>query len=424
MKVLEGSYGNPVARGIRRAVFLGVLVLVSFPPLSLAQDILIFRPVANSETIYRAPEIVFEAEISAFSNVLEVKINGEPLSVAQTDAVTVQKPLTLEPGRNVVVVEVRTELGSAKKEFVIRLLREGEEIGAEEKRPFRVIVVAGLEDQSNAAKTKTEFGGLRTFLVAIPEFTMELDDGSKLKYQAIVSRDKYDKDELAGQEIAFTQLTARWERPLEGEDFWTVGAGLNTIDQKFDSLLEGEIPVEDDLFFFGTLHKSTGGTNFYEVALEIKDQDLADPADADLNDDATVISLKGVLDRDIAKFRGKFRAGYAITDATGKLRSKTTLQAGAELGYPLAELVEEQSRFSKTIVGFGLRYRADAFDEPASPTSPAPEETLTTLFLNAIHPISKTWIISAEYRTESQSSNVAASEYDNTALMASVIYIY
>ena len=127
----------------------------------------------------------------------------------------------------------------------------------------------------------------------------------------------------------------------------------------------------------------------------------------------------------IAIFRGKFRAGYAITDAKGKLQSKTTIQAAAELGYPLSALLSGDSALGKTIIGFGLRYRADAFDETDLVLQPvAPEETLTTVFLNALYPISKAWIINAEYRAESQSSNIAALEYDNTALTASVIYIY
>ena len=49
---------------------------------------------------------------------------------------------------------------------------------------------------------------------------------------------------------------------------------------------------------------------------------------------------------------------------------------------------------------------------------------LLTFFINSTVALSKSWLITGEALTESQTSNVNTSEYDNTAVSMAIIYIF
>jgi hypothetical protein len=390
-----------------------------FLPTAWGQDILIVRPLDNNQTEVKKRKIVFAVEVSSFDPVLRVTINGEPQKLDPAPTVLIKKRVRLKPGLNKFLVEVTTEFDTASKEFEIRYRTKKKAPAEVKKDPFQLIGVLGGQTSSNALKVPagaTETSARRDFLILIPRYDWVLTKASTLRFQAIFSRDLQEKLELESEEIAFTQFTGSWIINTSKTNSWTFGLGYNLIYQKVDSLLNGENRKEYDVFLFGSVRRGLGPKSFYDVSLELKTQELVEePVDPDSNEDAQATTLLAALEGPLGGFKGKLKGGYATTDADGKLKDKDVLRLSADLSVPLGTF----------ILGFGVKARQNKFKEP-NPffNDVTPEETLTTYFLNGTLPLSRSWIVTAEYLTESQSSNVPSSEYENDGVATSIIFIF
>jgi len=376
-------------------------VLAGFGEPAFSQDILIFRPVNNARTEVKTPTIVFEVEASAFSPILELKINGKVQRITPTSSVAVKTPLFLKPGKNTILVEVRTADASESREFPILLKLPGvvEEV-AEKKKAFLFITVLGAQFSDNALKVSPgnePISAVRSFLILIPSYDWVLSKRSTLKFQAILSRDQQDKSEcekqsplapaassvgptgvspdspqavcqgqLTGEEIAFSQLAASWIVKFNEKDSWTLGMGYNLIEAQFDNFADYKVAKERDGLLFTSFRKGFGSDNFFDLALELnvqkqdelKMEDLerqiageTDPTRkqslearrlAALNPDdlgdADVYTLKANLEAGFLIFRGKLQAAYSVTDALGKFKDKATARLSAEIGLPMGKL--------------------------------------------------------------------------------------
>lgn len=98
------------------------------------ESILIFRPLEDNREIYFSNEdellavpggrmFLFQVEISAFSPLLEVRVNGRVYAQPQSTWVLLKMPQYLRPGKNRIVVEARTGRELTTREFVVELKR-------------------------------------------------------------------------------------------------------------------------------------------------------------------------------------------------------------------------------------------------------------------------------------------------------------
>ena len=296
-------------------------VLAGFGEPAFSQDILIFRPVNNARTEVKTPTIVFEVEASAFSPILELKINGKVQRITPATSVAAKTPLFLKPGKNTILVEVRTADASESREFPILLKLPGvvEEV-AEKKKAFLFIAVLGAQFSDNALKVSPgnePISAVRSFLILIPSYDWVLSKRSTLKFQAILSRDQQDKSEcekqssvvpaivnlppgtseitpetsdtlvrtselfspaehctnlLTDEEIAFSQVAASWIVNFNEKDSWTLGIGYNLIGAQFDNFADYKVAKERDGLLFTSFQKGFGSDNFFDLALELKVQ--------------------------------------------------------------------------------------------------------------------------------------------------------
>lgn len=414
----------------RFAALLGIAAVFIWSPAikeARAQDILIVRPLENNKTDVFRRVLKFEVRVSAFSPVTRVRINGEAQSIQPANTLQVKKSLRLKPGENNILVQVDSKDGSASRNFVVNYHPKGKrkpkpakKQTEKKKDPFQLISVLGVEYSTNAQKAAeglTETSGTRFFLVLIPRYDWFPSNTDTLRLQSVISRDKFAEAELEAEEISFTQLTFSWIQEFSKNSFWTIGAGYDGVYQAYDSLIQGQTKKQNDTSLFTTirlaLHEKTA---FVEFGLDLKDQQQVEEAeDQDKDEDTAFTTLNFLLQGGLFGLKSRTKASYSDADADGKLKDKTVSRLAEELSIP----------FGSFIFGFGFRAQQSKFAEPDPDFEDvAPKETLLGYFVSGIYAFSSSWILIGEVATETQSSNVPSSEYDNDVLTTSIIYIF
>lgn len=399
------------------------LELAGLLPNAVAQDILIVRPLNNNQTVARQREIIFEVNVSSFAPIIEVKINGESQPIDPSPTVNVRKQVRLERGINTFLVEVATEFENASKEFEIRFGKKPPKANEQ----FQFITILGQDSVSNPLKVSSggnEVSGTRSFLILIPRYDWFPSKRDTLRLQFLMSRDSYDKEELADEEAAFTQLTLSWIKGFSKTDFLTFGGGYNLIYSRFDSIAQGLTRKAYDTFLSTDYRLGIGEAGSWEFGIEYKQQNFVDEPDPDsstfaseqeVDEDATIITLRTMLDTPFFGLKNNLRFSFAQFDTDGKLKQKDQIRLSDTVTKALGPVV----------LGLGVRVKQNDFKEPDPAFDDvAPSETLTGYAFNAIWAIFPSWILAFEALSESQSSNVAESEYDNTMFSLSTIIIF
>ena len=393
-------------------------------PNAYGQDILIVRPLNNSSTVAKEQEITFEVNVSSFAPIIEVRINGEPQPINPSPTVSVRKLMRLERGFNTILVEVATEFESASKEFEIRFGKPP----VKEPKHFQLVIILGQDSVSNplkASDSASEVSGTRSFLVLVPRYDWFPSKSDTLRLQMIASRDSYAEEALADEEVAFTQLTLSWILGFSKTDFLTLGMGYNSIYTGFDSLSQGMTRQAYDSFLFSDYRLGIGEVAYWEFGIEYKqeifvdesDHDITSPSyvDPDEDEDATIITLRTKLDTPFLGLRNRLKFSFANYDTDGKLKQKDQIKLSDDITAALGPF----------IFGIGVRVKQNDFKEPdPSYDDIAPSETLTSYVLNTTWAIFSSWLLVLEGLSESQSSNVAESEYDNTKITLSTLVIF
>lgn len=370
-----------------------------------------------------------DLEISAFSRITGVRINGQAQPITPSDYLQVSGTFPLVTGENRFFVEVDTEVGQTAKEFVITRVALPSAVAPPPTaaKPFGLIAAGGFQNVSNVFRTQTDArAGTRTFLMAIPSYVHPFDETSALRVQGIFSRDRYSKKDFSSEEIAFNQLTAARVKKLAGLDTWQVGVGLNLVDAAFDNLLAYSTRVEQDLFAFGSLRRYQADTEFYEGYAEFKAVALRDQPLGDYNGNAAVITGRGDLERELGRLHGRFRGAYSLYSAAGKYESKAILRLSGEVSSSLARLTAGGAgkAWQDLTVGGAVRARQETFSIPDPRLGKAESNSLLAYVLSAAYPVASNLVLSGEYLTEHQASNMNGLKYDNTAQTLTIIFVY
>jgi len=406
--------------------------LAGWPAAGVAQaqdpSVVVLAPALQAQKETTEEQVRLELEISAFTPITAVKINGAAQAVPRSDYVTVSGTFPLVTGENKFLVEVDTEVGRTAREYVItRVITPSGAVPppSEEKR-FGLIAAGGFQNVSNVFHTQSDAqAGMRLFAIAIPSYVRTLDDTTALRVQGIFSRDRYNKADFASQEISFNQVTAARVKKLEGLDTWQLGGGLNLVDSPFKNILLYDKRIEQDLFAFGSTRRYKSDTEFNEYYGELKSVQLADQPSGDYNASGTILTGRGNFERELGNWHGRFLGSYALYSA-GKYESRSILRASGEMSAPLSRLGSGggSGAARDAIVGGAVRLRDEMFSASDPQLGKAANNLLLTYALLFSMPTAKNWIFSGEYALESQSSNVDGAKYNNSSLTATVIYVY
>ena len=82
-----------------------------------------YRPLDNSDVVVSKPDIVFELEVTAFSTIRTVTVNGAAQPIKPGTFAVIRVPAHLKPGVNRFLVQVQTDEGPATETFVIQLVK-------------------------------------------------------------------------------------------------------------------------------------------------------------------------------------------------------------------------------------------------------------------------------------------------------------
>lgn len=409
-------------------IFIGLCALLTswFPTGLSAQEILIFRPLDQSQQSVETADYNFHVTVSSFSPLIQIRVNGQPVPLdSGLTWVDFQWPIQLHPGPNRIVVDAKTEIETAQQIFVIHLKfpqekdqEKGEPETAEEPEALQIVTILGVQSFSNPARApdlEQPVSGTRTFLVFVPRYDFRLGEESTLRVQGILARDIYHEEEHAILEIGFSQLTTTWflGEPESGE--WSIGAGINIIDQEFDTLIQGVTRGEEDQFLIFGYRGGMGENSFFAAKLELKKQDmvLATP-DADRDGDATVVTVEGQLEADLLGGHGKSTVRWIDNQAVGRYMRFSSIQL----------ILEQSYAFEFLIPVIALRSKNQTYAE-SDPTYGAAPTTTTTTFSTTFNiPITSALILMAEASMESRTSNVDPLAYDNTSVSLALVYVY
>ena len=375
-----------------------------------AEDILIVRPLTNTKVELDNPDYEFEVEVSAFTLIQEIKINGEIQSFESgLDWVFLIKKLVLEEGKNPILVEVRTEAGEASRSF--NLFYDPEGIGyarLDAKREFTLLGIFGGQYGTNPARVSGGSAGLKAIGILLPRYKYPLDDTTLLQVDGLLYRDLHFSSELEPFDASITEVKVTRIKMLNDTDNWKIGGGYSFGATQFDNPIQYEFDQQSDLFLFGGLHKALDESSSYDFGGEFRRVDIKSGGES------TILKVIGKLSLPFGNYLGEYDA--LLENESGDRGDINTLEGGALFKAPLSLFLSESKAAKKWNVGAGLRLRIRSFSEGG--------DKRVILRLSGKRPISKKMIFTGKVEYQNESSDVSDG-YNNitiTALIATPLF--
>ncbi|MDH4246980.1 MAG: hypothetical protein OEW39_04105 [Deltaproteobacteria bacterium] len=393
----------------RELVALGLILLGGAGPgLAYGEEtILIVRPLSNSKVDIDTTDYLFEVEVSAFEPLETVSINGESQTLpAAADWVVLKKRITLVEGKNVVTVEGQTASAIVTKQFPI--FYDPQKIGyskLDAGRTFTLVGVFGGQYATNPARLEKDTPGLKLVAMFVPRYKHPLDPATLLQVDGLIYRDKYNDKKFEWLDSAITEVKVSQVNTLSASESWQFGGGYGLYANQFDNPLQYKYKQHSDLFLSGafTQGQDESGSRTYEGEYR--------KISYDQGPNITALSVMGRMGEQVGMFRGKFHGKYKQEKADQGSQDSTTVELGAGLTTPLAQLMDSGGEGAPWDVGAGLRLASIKGGSNF-------KISRTTLLLNARQQLSPKSFFLVELSNENQSSNIPGYGYGNTALSA------
>ena len=412
----------------RRVTFACLILTALFAPFlqvrAQTQEILIYRSADRMEQSVTAPGYRFKAELSAFAPLKAVRINGKAVAHPRETFAVVETSLVLKPGRNRIVVEAEAGNQTARQEFLITLKLPGtvealiEGDPAEPEEGFHLVSMLGTQRNSNPARVPPEQKpevGWRGYYVLVPRFDWAISKGSMLRFQGIVAREAYYAKKDHGLEVEFTQATTQWIQGAPENGEWQTALGVNIVDQRYRTLMQGRFRVEQDTFFGLGYRRAGTGAAMWGVGLEIKRQDMAqDPGDPERVADATVTTVNAQTEDDLMGGHGKVKLQVVKNNALGRFQRFTAMQLALEQSYTFDDFIP--------VVSLRMRNQSASETDPVIGVAPRSRVLGASLLMNYV--LGKSWLVMAEFATENRAGNLPTLQYTNTSLGLSLVNLF
>ena len=400
----------------------GVMSLVVFlfvPGVSVAygdSDVVIVIPAGENRQIVQTTEFELVLEVSAFSPIKRIRINGEEVAFTPGDWVEIRQRRKLTPGENLFRVEAESDQGWAVQEF--RVFQGDKEAATSSQSPFQFTAQLAVERVRNPNQTDIHTPANRGQLMVVTGYDWAIgnNDNNKVRLKAALATDQYGDETLHHKNSQFTALTADWVRGITPTGQLVVGLTReNASLTKADTPQGGDGSSIRDLVRLGWQQQPAKRLG-YGLALEIGSYDVdtttSDPA---RDGSAQQTALLG-------NFRGDIwgalwaNADGRITDhdAQGDLNDHAQQELALTLGLPIGAMVYE--------AGGSTRRKEYDLTDPIYGLRPGAQRTAYHATARAL--LSKSWVASLTGSRETQQSNLAEWAYENTTLRASVTYIH
>jgi len=408
----------------RSILFVGIVmisVIFGNSGLAFAEDITIFSTTHNNEepSEVEKPKGRMVVEISSFSPILEITLNGSSLPLQRETRATYKIDYNLLYGENEFTFFVRTKEDSVTKEFVL-VYEEGkkDKKGPKKTSGFKLITLFGLQSTdnvSNSPDTGVKLAAKKLTLTLIPNYSLNLSKETQFVFQGILLREKFSDTEFKKNEIVFNQLQVDWERKT-GFAHYKLGIGANDITNESAGIIAGENKVESGTIVLGDFHPG-----FYKaLKLDFKYTLRAQPAnpEEEYDGNGAKTNLNFGWDDRFSKVKLNLLFGTETNNAMGKYQDFKASLMKIGMGFSFTKT----STLSLSLNQKKVRYA----EKDPKKASIAEEATTNNLSLKGNYMISKKLklMLMGEVKQTNQSSNVDARNFKANNLIISLLHLY
>ena len=369
-----------------------------------------------SPGIVKKPEGQLRFQVSAFSPILAVKVNGYAQMIRPgLDFMEYEVPYQLLPGDNTFEIFVQTRDAEIRQPILLTY-NPPQTIQPREPLPVDLVLILGQVQSDNmllAPESSTKRSASKNELLLSLSYHFPLGKIQKLFFKGLLKIDRQQNRSLASQEILFRQFGLDYQdRDLWGVSF-TSGLGQNVISSKSDSVSsgsEGFVKTSESLFLFGSAENKFGkSTSLHtKLQLEMQNKVTTDSEDGTLN--------HFYLDGKTTLFGIRFNGGLQNSSSGFKETVKNYQTSVFKIGI--------QYPWDSWIFGFQFRTSDQKYKEldPASKIIPQHKQDLISL--QSKYSFSKNMIGDLTLNQTKKASNDASKVYQESQLALQLIMVY
>ena len=299
-----------------------------------------------SPGIIKKPEGLLRFQVSAFSPILAVKVNGYAQMVSPgTDFMEYEVPYQLLPGANQFEVFVQTR-DAEYRQIILLTYEPPQSIKPRAPLPVDLIIILGETYSDNmllVPEGSTKRSASKNDLLLSLSYHLNFSEVQKGSMKGLLKIERQKDRSLASQEILFRQFSLEYQ----DRDLWgfslSSGLGQNVISSKSStsSVKSGEfIKSSESLFLFGSGEKKIGKNSSFHMKMQLEMQNKV----ATDSEDGTLTQI--YLDGKTSFFGIRLTGGLQNTSSAFKDPVSNYQTSVYDLGiqYPWASWISNHSK--------------------------------------------------------------------------------
>ena len=243
------------------------------PRPGVLQEILVVR---TSPGIVRHAEGVLRFQVSAFSPIMVVKVNGFAQMIRPgVDFMEYEVPYQLQPGKNRFLVFVQTREGEDEREIL--LTYQPPPLGKpREPLPLDLLVILGQTESDNMLQSpdgSSRVNASRNDLLLSLGYFLKLDEQARFTLKGLFKFDRQKNRALASEETLMRQLSVEYRRPDLWEMEMNFGLGQTVLSDKSTAASparEGEfVKNSESVYIFASAVRGLGKTKELNARVQL-----------------------------------------------------------------------------------------------------------------------------------------------------------
>jgi len=378
------------------------------------EEILIFRT-SPAKSAYA--EGVFSFQVSAFSPILVVKVNGFAQMVTENaDWAEFELPYFLKQGKNLFNIFVQTKNGQLEKEFIVTYepLRKKEV----DPPPLKGMIMISQTNSNNmlqAYEGSTATSAAKNDLLLSAAYSFGITEDSDVSLNGFIKFDRHQNRSLAAEEILFRQLSTEYShKKLLGMNFRSA-LGQTVISVKdanpSDPKKAGEFREDVLSLFLNASGKfNLGRSTVMSIKLQFDSQNKVktDTEDGTL----TQASIAGKMSWEDFRFLAGVDSQSTGFKEPTKNYQTTKINAGVT--------------FSWTPWVFGMNFQNSSqnYKNPDPATNVVVKNKKDEITVNSKYAYNRSNIFGADLKQIKQSSNDALRTYSENQVLLQYMWLF
>ena len=369
-----------------------------------------------SPGIIKKPEGLLRFQVSAFSPILAVKVNGYAQMVSPgTDFMEYEVPYQLLPGANQFEVFVQTR-DAEYRQIILLTYEPPQSIKPRAPLPVDLIIILGETYSDNillVPEGSTKKPASKNDLLLSLSYHLNFSEAQKGSMKGLLKIERQKDRSLASQEILFRQFSLEYQ----DRDLWgfslSSGLGQNVISSKSSarSVKSGEfIKSSESLFLFGSGEKKFGKNSSFHMKMQLEMQNKV----ATDSEDGTLTQF--YLDGKTSFFGIRLTVGLQNTSSAFKDPASNYQTSVYDLGI--------QYPWASWIFAFQFRTSDQKYKELDPGSQIIPNHKQDLISLQSKYSFSKNMIGNLTLNQTKKASNDASKAYQESQVVVQLILIY